>query len=41
MLVNIVINMVYYFNEDTVASLLADFNGYLKIQGSLTISEGM
>lgn len=41
MLVNMAVNMVCYFNKDTVTSLLADFNGYLKIQGSLTISEGM
>lgn len=34
------LNLVYYLNKDTVMSMLSDFNGFLKIEGSLNIREG-
>lgn len=40
MLVDMTVNMVYYLNKDTIMALLADFNGFLKIKGSLNFREG-
>ncbi len=40
-LVDMAINMVYYLNKGTIMAIMpADFNGFLKIKGSLNFREG-